>query len=173
MNVQEKLSMGVLVLNQSYEALQICNVRKAIILVLKEKAFVIEYIKGLKLKSVNREFSIPSIIRIEKYIRIKRNTIKLSKENIFSRDKFTCQYCGAINRPLTIDHIIPRVKGGSDSWTNLVTACQICNNNKGHRDLKETNLNLRIKPKKPHRLHSLHSRMKNNREEWKIYLYLD
>ncbi len=173
MNVQEKLSMGVLVLNQSYEALQICNVKRAIKLVLKEKASIIEHIKDIKLKSVTREFLIPSIIRIERYIQINRYSIKLNKENIFKRDNYTCQYCGKNNQPMTIDHIIPKIKGGKDSWINLVTACQSCNNKKGRRDLKETNLSLLIKPKKPHRLYSLQSKMIKNRDEWKIYLYLD
>jgi len=173
MTTQEKITMGVLVLNQSYEPLQICNVRRAMLLVLKEKASVIEHVKDLKIYTVNREFDVPSIIRVEKYIRIKRFYIKLTKENIFKRDKYICQYCGATGVPLTVDHVVPRVKGGKDTWTNLVTACERCNNLKGHRDLKDTNLKLINKPKKPHRLHSLQGKMRPDRQEWKSYLYLE
>ena len=173
MNSQQKLELGVLVLNQSYEPLQICNVKRAFLLVFKEKASIIEYMKNYKLKTISREFPIPSIIRIEKYISIKRFYIKLSKENIFRRDQYVCQYCGSTQKPLTIDHIIPKVKGGLDSWPNLVTACQDCNNRKGDKDLIETSLKLLSKPNKPHRLHSLYAKIKNSPKEWKSYLHID
>ncbi len=173
MNHLNTINIAVLVLNQSYEPLQFCNVKKAIILVLKEKASVIHHLQNSRLKTVNREYKVPSIIRLERYIRIKNHYVKLTKDNIFKRDKYTCQYCGTTAAPLTIDHIVPKGRGGKDTWTNLVTACQKCNNKKGNHRLSETNLTLKIKPKRPNRIHVLQTKMDMNREEWKSYLFLE
>ncbi len=173
MSPQDVINVAVLVLNQSYQPLQFCNVRRAIILVIKEKASVIEHLHNTRIRTINKEYKVPSIIRLEKYINTRNHYVKLTKEAIFKRDNYRCQYCGADKKPLTIDHIVPKVKGGQDSWTNLVTACQKCNNLKGNKSLKQMHMTLLSKPKKPNRIHVLQSKMNFNRDEWKTYLFLD
>jgi 5-methylcytosine-specific restriction endonuclease McrA len=141
--------------------------------VFKEKASVIEHLRGKHIRTVNRKYKIPSIIRLETYITIRNHHVRLSKENIFKRDKYCCQYCGTSKQPLTIDHVVPKNKGGKDTWSNLVTACQRCNNLKGNKNLEDLNMQLRSNPKKPNRLRVLQSKMDINRTEWKTYLFLD
>ena len=127
------LNRRVLVLNQSYEPLMVIGAKRAIILLLSEKVDSLENYRE-KIHSTYLILPLPSVIRLREYARIKRKEIVLSRKNILKRDNHTCQYCGIRSVPMTIDHIIPRQKGGEDSWYNLVAACVRCNT------LKETKL---------------------------------
>jgi len=172
----EELSItnrSVLVLNQTYEPLHICNVRRAIVLLIEQKASMVEVVDHLVLCSASSEFPVPTIIRINRYVRVHNWYAVLNKANIFRRDNHTCQYCEATNVPLTIDHIIPKVLGGKDTWENLVTACICCNNKKGDRLLESTGLALKSMPKRPHKIHTLQRFSGAPLEEWRPYLYLD
>jgi 5-methylcytosine-specific restriction endonuclease McrA len=164
---------SVLVLNQTYEPLHICDVKRAIVLILENKATLVNSRNGRFLKTVDQIFPLPSIIRIQRYVRIKHWDAFLSRTNIFKRDNYTCQYCGAHNVPLTIDHVVPKVLGGEDTWTNLVTACLPCNNCKGNKTPHEAGLKLVNKPRKPHRVHTLQRFVDSPIDDWRPYLFLD
>ena len=168
----EKLLKKVLLLNNSYEPLSIVNGKKAIIMLITDK---VEYIEktSIDIKSEKISIIIPSIIKLKKYIYIKRRNIPLTRKNIFKRDKNKCQYCGKTNIILTIDHVIPRNKGGNDTWENLVSACNKCNLIKGSTLLKDTEMFLLQKPKKPHYLIYMQDYVLNNEyKSWKPYLYM-
>ncbi|HOU18298.1 MAG TPA: HNH endonuclease [Candidatus Marinimicrobia bacterium] len=167
------INRNVLVLNQTYEPLHICDVKRAIVLILEDKASLVKAFDHQMLKTVRQNFEIPSVIRIHKYIKVQHWEAVLNKANIFRRDNFTCQYCGARNVPLTIDHIIPKVHGGQDTWTNLITACITCNNKKGNRNLIESGMVLRTKPIKPHKINTLQRFAESPIDEWRPYLFLE
>jgi|DewCreStandDraft_5_1066085.scaffolds.fasta_scaffold00864_22 5-methylcytosine-specific restriction endonuclease McrA len=163
----------VLVLNQSYEPILICNVRKALLLLLLDKAELVETRNGALIRSVRHAYPYPSVIRLHAYIRVPYKKVELSRRNILRRDGFACQYCGTRSAPLTIDHVIPRSRGGSDSWENLVTACVPCNNRKGNRTPEEAGMRLRSIPRKPNHIVFLRNFMGSVEREWRPYLFAD
>jgi 5-methylcytosine-specific restriction endonuclease McrA len=167
------INRGVLVLNQTYEPLLICDVKRAVVLLIEQKASMVKTVDHKMLHSVSEAFPVPTVIRIHKYIRLQNWHVVLNKANIFRRDNHTCQYCGARNVPLTIDHIIPKVLGGKDTWYNLVTACIKCNNKKGNRRLEDTGMALQASPKKLHKIHTLQRFTGAPLDEWRPYLFLD
>ena len=148
----------VLVLNSSYEPLHFTNWKRAIILLFKEKAKVIS----------------SSVIRLVNYVIIpfRRMTNMYPTRNlIYKRDKNKCQYCGS-TKSLTIDHVIPKSKGGEDTWENLVVACSSCNVKKGDKLLEQTNMKLARTPRAP--VSKVLMDLENsNREEWKEFSYID
>jgi 5-methylcytosine-specific restriction endonuclease McrA len=166
------LNAKVLVLNQSYEPITICNIRKAIVLILLKKAELISKDNRKTLRSINGNFPWPSIIRLSKYISVPYKNVVLSRKNILRRDVYKCSYCGRGDLPLTIDHIVPKAKGGIDSWENLVSACTKCNNKKGDRTPAEAGMHLMIRPFKPNHLLFIKNVVGKIDEVWKPYLYL-
>ena len=115
----------------------------------------------------------PLIVKLKSYIYLERRKIALTRKNIFKRDSYKCQYCGKTNLILTIDHVIPKNKGGNDTWENLVSACKKCNLNKGNTLLKDTDMFLIKKPKKPHYLIYMQDYVVNKEyKSWKPYLYM-
>ncbi|HWO93263.1 MAG TPA: HNH endonuclease [Dehalococcoidia bacterium] len=142
------VSTPVLVLNQMYEPLNVCNVRRAFVLVDRGKAEVLE--RGDEwIRSVSAAFPTPSVIRLMTQIRRPRPTVRLSRREVFQRDKYTCQYCGQVARDLTLDHVIPRHRGGRHTWENLVTACKRCNHRKAGRTPSEARMRLSTEPTAP------------------------
>lgn len=141
-------SATVLVLNQNYEPLNVCNARRAFVLVDRGKAEVLEHRHG-SIRTVTRRYSVPSVIRLIYLIRRPRSPRKLSRREIFLRDRYTCQYCGREGRDLTIDHVLPRHRGGSQVWDNLVSACKACNHRKAGRTPEEARMKLLQQPKAP------------------------
>jgi 5-methylcytosine-specific restriction endonuclease McrA len=135
----------VLVLNASYEPLNICSWRRAVLLLLNGKAEQIEH-NG---KLIYADFPLPTVIRLRSYVKIPYKEISLSRRNLLHRDNYTCQYCGDRRHDLTIDHIVPRSKGGTDTWENVVAACLKCNVKKGSRTPKEANMVLSFTPRRP------------------------
>ncbi|KAA3648110.1 MAG: HNH endonuclease [Chloroflexi bacterium] len=142
------LSEPVLVLNANYEPLNVCTIRRAVGLIVSDKASMIANGRG-EIRTVRSTFPIPSIIRLERMIKRPRPTVKLNKQEIFRRDNFTCQYCGKQTNKLTVDHVKPRRLGGSFSWENLVAACPPCNHRKGGRTAEQANMRLKRRPKAP------------------------
>lgn len=138
----------VLVLNANFEPINVCNIRRALGLILTDKASMILNGRGY-IQAVNRAYPIPSIIRLEKMVHRPRPRVKLNRREIFRRDNYTCQYCGRHSTDLTIDHVIPRHMGGKHEWTNVVAACSHCNHHKGGRTLEEANMRLLRHPKEP------------------------
>jgi 5-methylcytosine-specific restriction endonuclease McrA len=147
------------VLNVTYEPLRPVPVRRAINLVIKGKATIIEEHSTLHIVTGNDIFPIPVQIRMNYLVkgngRNMRSPAALTQTNMFLRDKFTCQYCDRHKSQLlrgeilTRDHVHPQSKGGKDVWTNVVTACNVCNNKKANNFLSETNLTLRKPPHVP------------------------
>lgn len=141
-------SKRALVLNQDYSPVTVCNVQKAFLLVYLNKAEILETDNKLKLRSITRNFPFPSVIRLINYIHKPYMGVMLSRQNIYKRDEHTCQYCG-VSKDLTLDHLIPRSKGGKSSWNNLVTACKRCNARKGDSKPEENDMVLSRLPFKP------------------------
>lgn len=167
---------SVLVLNASYEAINICNSKRAIIMILKGIAVAEENTKKF-FHSPSFKISVPSVIRINKYVRIKYQLISFTRKNIFLRDNFTCYYCNEKFKPkeLTLDHVLPKSKGGWNNWDNIVTACIHCNKKKGDRTPEEANMKLRKTPKEP--TIPIHFQIIRNlsvsRQQWNKYLFVD
>ncbi|HLG50304.1 MAG: HNH endonuclease [Chloroflexi bacterium] len=142
------VSGAVLVLNQNYEPLNVCNEKRAIVLVNRGKAEILEHGNGL-IRTPSQTFARPSVIRLVYLIRRPRPKARLTRREVFLRDNFTCQYCGVRSKDLTIDHVIPRHRGGKHTWENLVSACRSCNHRKGGKTLEEAKMTLRRPPAPP------------------------
>ncbi len=142
------MNSSVLVLNQNYEPLNVCNTRRALVLVIDGKAEVLEEY-AFTVCSPSRIFQSPAVIRLIYMIRRPRPKVKLTRREVFIRDNFTCQYCGRQAGDLTIDHIVPRSRGGGHTWDNLVSACKSCNHRKGGKSLNEARMALRTQPHEP------------------------
>jgi 5-methylcytosine-specific restriction endonuclease McrA len=159
----------VLVLNASFEPLNITSWRRAVVLLLKGKAEQLEH-NG---KFLYKDFPLPSVIRLRQYVRVPYKEIPLTRRNILERDRNTCQYCDRKGDQLTLDHVIPRSRGGGDTWENLVAACVRCNVKKGNRTPKEAGMILLFQPRRPHS--SLHFEIikhtqDDRNQEWKKYV---
>lgn len=140
----------VLVLNRSFEPLQICDVRRAIVLLFTGRAERVEDTADL-VRSPSVVMVIPSVIRLQRYIRRPtKQTLSFNKKNILKRDGYTCNYCGTNSgERMTIDHVVPRSVGGKTIWENVVSACRSCNTRKGSRTPQEAGMRLLRQPGKP------------------------
>lgn len=145
----------VLLLNESEEILKIISWKRAVSLLEAGKAKKpFGYDKTYNIRTIDGVYELPAAIVLVRYVRVPwdNNKTKPTRRNVFKRDDWTCQYCGKKckdPKKLTIDHVHPRCKGGDSSWTNLVTACFACNNKKSNSLLKEIEMKLKRKPKKP------------------------
>lgn len=137
---------NVLVLNASYEPLNITGWRRAVILLIKGKAERIEY----STKILYAGFPLPTVIRLLHYVRVPYKEMPLTRRNVLHRDDHACQYCGYTGDDLTLDHVVPRSRGGIDSWENIVTACVHCNVKKGNRTPQEAYMLLQKSPRRPY-----------------------
>jgi len=142
------LNYPVLILNQNYEPLNICRVRRAIVLVLSGKAEVTETDSNI-IRSTSFSMISPSVVRINHMVKRPRPKAKLTRQRVFARDSHTCQYCGKKTPELTLDHVIPRHAGGEHSWENVVSACKACNQRKAGHTPKEARMKLSRKPFQP------------------------
>lgn len=156
----------VLVLNADYSPMNITSLKKGFKLVFKGKAEVVSEDNAFSIVTDKRTFYRPSIIRLVKYVSYPYKKIPLSKQNIFKRDNFTCAYCPS-TKDLTLDHIIPKSKGGGNTWLNLTTCCFKCNAKKGDKSLEEVGMVLLRKPFQPSHFYFL-SKLAV-KEEWKVY----
>ena len=138
----------VLVLNQNYEPLNVCDTRRAVGMLIGGKAEIVENGRG-ELHSASQTFPFPSVIRLSYLIRRPRPRVKLTRREIFRRDGYRCQYCGLETHSLTMDHVVPRHRGGAHTWENLVSACPSCNRRKGGRTPEEAHMALLHVPYEP------------------------
>ncbi len=139
----------VLVLNATYEPIHVCGVKRAVVLLLKEKAEVIEG-GGGELHAERTSLPRPGIIRLRTYAPVpRRNRRRLTRRAVFARDEWACQYCGS-GSDLTVDHVIPRSKGGSSEWENVVACCASCNRRKADRLPHQARMFPRSTPRAPH-----------------------
>lgn len=164
----------VLVLNATYEPIHITAARRAIVLVLKGVARTEEENHAV-VHSPSFSMLVPSVIRLLEYRHIPRQTRALSRKNILLRDRNTCQFCGNVfpSSELTLDHVIPRSRGGQTAWENLVACCHRCNNIKGDRTPEEAGLMLIRRPR-PYTLHTSRQLMRllgHAEEKWRKYLF--
>ncbi len=139
---------AVLVLNQNYEPLNVCNARRAFVLVDRGKAEVLEHGQGA-LRTALHSFPLPSVIRLIYMIRRPRPQMRLTRREVFVRDNYTCQYCARQTKDLTIDHVMPRHRGGRHTWDNLVSACRSCNHRKAGHTPAEAHMKLLKEPARP------------------------
>ncbi|MBF6613963.1 MAG: HNH endonuclease [Chloroflexi bacterium] len=162
----------VLVLNQNFEPLNVCNARRALVLVLCGKAEVLELNHQI-IHTPSLAIHCPSVIRLSHLIRRPRPRARLSRREVFIRDGYTCQYCGVRTRDLTLDHVIPRSKGGPHTWDNLVSACRNCNHRKGGKSVAEARMHLARLPREPRAsvYNMVYRCMENGPlNEWLVYL---
>jgi len=138
-----------LVLNATYEPLSVVPARRALVLVLYERADVVET-NGHIWRSEHLTVSSPSVVKLRRYVRLRYDRrVPLNRRSIFMRDDFTCQYC---DRPAeNVDHVVPRSQGGQHEWSNVVAACRRCNTKKGGRTPEQAGLRLRRLPRIPPR----------------------
>ena len=141
----------VLVLNATYEPINVCTLRRATVLLLKEKAELLERREGAVLHSEHMTLDHPDVIRLTNYVRIPREAHrrKITRRAVLARDSWTCQYCGSTKSGLTVDHVIPRSRGGGSTWDNIVAACPTCNRKKGNRLPREIHMHPKNAPKPP------------------------
>src|SRR6195952_856495 len=174
---QPAMQTPVLVLNASYEPINICGARRALVLVLKGVAKTEEE-HGLMLHAARMRIAMPSVIRLLEYRRIPHQTRALSRKNILLRDRNSCQYCSVVLTAgeLTLDHVVPRSRGGLSTWENLVACCHNCNRRKGHQMLHEwTDMKLQREPR-PFSLHTSRHIMRmigSADAAWRKYLYFE
>jgi 5-methylcytosine-specific restriction endonuclease McrA len=159
----------VLVLNQDFSPLMVCSIERAFILVYLNKSEMVRSANGHKLRSVTRSFPMPSVIRLNRYVNAPYKGVNLTRQNIFKRDNFECQYCGT-KRDLTLDHVMPSSRGGPHSWLNLVSACKRCNAKKGDYTPDEAGMSLKYKPYKPSYAIFLRDINGMKQEEWDEFL---
>ncbi|MCX6130767.1 MAG: HNH endonuclease [Proteobacteria bacterium] len=165
--------MKTLVLNAGYEPVRIVSWQKAMILLLSEKAELVKAYDSI-VRSAKRTYSCPQIIKLKRYIKsfaALAGTLSYSRQNVFRRDKYHCQYCNKkmTDKLATIDHVIPRSKGGLDTWENTVCACITCNSRKGNRTPEESQMSLIRHPKRPNMSHALRELLDEfDCQEWSL-----
>ena len=170
----DRLHKPVLVLNASYEPINVCAARRALVLVLKGVASA-EELSHVLVHSSRQALPMPSVIRLLEYRRIPHQTRALSRKNILMRDRYTCQYCHKTlpSAELTLDHVIPRSRAGETTWENLVACCHPCNNRKGSRTPEEAGMKLARAPR-PFSLHTSRHLMRllaKSDNQWQKYLF--
>lgn len=165
------MSQEVLVLNSDYEPLNVCNLRRAIILVYLGKADILHArdeelaaaaaMEGIDANAYHRggqtmlataegeAIAAPSVVKLRHHVRRPLPELKLSRRSVFARDNFTCQYCGSHGKDLTIDHVIPKRHGGGMQWENLVACCRRCNTKKGDKAPEKVGMKLIRQPRRP------------------------
>jgi 5-methylcytosine-specific restriction endonuclease McrA len=160
----------VLVLNASYEPLNVCSLRRAHVLVWKGKAEILES-HDRPLRSACTSFRRPHVIRLVTYVRVPRGvTRRISRRVLFARDGWECMYCGSGGNRLTLDHVVPRSRGGTSVWENVVTSCAPCNHRKGDRLLEETGMSLRKHPRPPTPVLFIRLTAEHIPDTWRRYL---
>jgi 5-methylcytosine-specific restriction endonuclease McrA len=159
----------VLVLNATYEPLNVCSPRRALVLLLKEKAEVVES-SAAAFHTGHAVYPLPHVIRLRDYVRVpRRSSMRITRRAIFARDRHRCQYCGS-DRHLTIDHVVPRSKGGTDTWDNVVTSCAPCNRKKGDRLLHHAGFDLLRHPRPPEPSAFVFLHVDRIHDSWRPYL---
>lgn len=162
-----------LLLDSSFRPIRVLSWRRAMVLDLLDRADVLEYYDAY-VHTVSDAFPIPAVLKLKRFVHLRSVRVALSRKNVFARDGHACQYCGAegTTRRLTMDHVLPRSRGGSTSWENLVTACEPCNRRKGNRTPHEAGMPLRTPPRKPSALPAGRRGISLGvpPEEWQAYL---
>ena len=149
--------------------MSVCTAHRAFLLIYLKKAEMLNSATDQFLRTVSRSFPMPSVIRIHNYITLPYRGVVMTRHNIFKRDKHECQYCGT-GKDLTLDHVIPRSRGGRSIWKNLVSACKGCNARKGDYTPQEAGMKLINQPYKPSYVVFIRESSGYVQEEWRPYL---
>ncbi len=166
------LNRAVLVLNTNYAPLTITTAKRAICLHVTEKIDIVEsYLEEIHSPSIT--YSLPSVVKLRAFVHYNSMDVILSRRNLLQRDNHTCQYCGKTSGKLTIDHVIPRERGGRDLWENLVIACSPCNLKKNNLTPEEAGMPLLKHPRRPNRIHYFQKFVKQHQTGWKPYLFME
>ncbi len=168
----QSLNGSALVLNANYAPLTICSVKRAICMVFLEKVDILEE-KDQVIHSPSCSMRIPSVVKLKSYLRYNSLEVILSRRNVLMRDNHECGYCGKRNGLLTIDHIVPRERGGKNTWDNLITACSPCNLAKSNRTPEEAGMPLLKRPTKPNRIHYFQQFVNEYTSNWRPYLFME
>ncbi len=163
---------SVLVLNATYEPLNVVSLRRAVVLLLKDKAEILEAAES-RIHAERLSMPTPLVIRLIYYVRVPHHLdVPCTRRTVLIRDEYTCQYCGATppRSQLTVDHVLPKVRGGQTTWDNVVCACQTCNLRKGSRTPQEANMTLRSAPGRPRYLAMVLFSQASTRQIWSKYL---
>jgi 5-methylcytosine-specific restriction endonuclease McrA len=161
--------MRTLVLNAGYEPLAVVSFRRALLLVINQKATVLEPVANQKVHSSTVEFDMPSVILLTRYVRIPHlRRVPLSRRGVLRRDAHRCAYCG--KNASTVDHVVPKSRGGKDTWENLVACCLKCNNTKSDRTLAEIGWSLSFTPRMPNTADFTVRGAERLEPEWSDYL---
>jgi 5-methylcytosine-specific restriction endonuclease McrA len=165
------LSNSVLVLNASYEPINVVSAKRALVLICKGAAIVQEK-SAQVLRTARMNLPLPAVIRLLSYRNIPRRTHAVSRKGIMLRDGYACQYCqrGSSSAKLTLDHVTPKSRGGKSTWENLVACCYPCNNRKGDRTPAEARMPLARQPKQ-FGVHARHKLLSQGSELWGKYLF--
>jgi 5-methylcytosine-specific restriction endonuclease McrA len=167
------LCRQVLILNQNFEPISVCSVKRAIVMIYLGKAETIETVDSKVLRSQSVKIPVPSVIRLDFYVKVPVKRIMLTRKNIIKRDGGRCQYCGKKKAQMTVDHVIPKIYGGSDTWENLVCACSECNNKKSHHTFEQIGFSLIRKPRKPNHITFIQQFIGISDNRWRQYLFMD
>ena len=171
---------GVLLLNASYEPLTIITQRRALSLILKGRVEA-ACAEAIEMRGVASALSIPTVIRLRRYINVPQRGVRWSRKAVLQRDQYICAYCGIqpgqpqrrqmlAKQNFTVDHILPISRGGKNTWGNTICACPLCNQRKGNRTPHEANMKLRWEPKTPRVNYVVASG--EVPATWKVYLEL-
>ncbi len=164
----------VLLLNISYEPLKVINWQRAINMLFLGKVEVIEEYTR-ELHSVSFTIKLPSVVRLLNMVKRNKSPVKFSRQNIYARDRYKCQYCGGRfpTEELTYDHVVPRARGGKTEWENIVTCCMECNRKKGGRTPHEASMRLIRKPTRPAWVPAVRITIgfREVPQSWRDYLY--
>jgi Restriction endonuclease len=166
------LRSAVLVLNANYSPMTVCTAKRAITLYFLDKIDILSNYRE-KVHSPSITLDIPSVIKIKTYIKNHNMAVEISRKNVLERDSYTCQYCSKQSNALTVDHVIPKFRGGQDIWENLVAACKECNQKKAERMPEEAGMPLKRKPKRPNRIHYFQKYVKERQIDWRPYLFME
>ena len=164
------LAGHVLVLNQDYQALAVTSVERAVGLVFLQKAEMVAARSDRALRSTRSSYPWPSVVRLKRYVRVPYRKVLLTRRNVLRRDGHRCAYCDAAER-LTIDHVVPKSRGGRDTWENLVAACTPCNNRKGNRTPEEARMPLLRRPFRPSHVMYMRDLIGTGEDAWKPFLF--
>ena len=165
---------ATLLLDNGYQPLSVVGWQRALMLDLSDRVDVVEYYENIQVRSPSRSFQLPAVIRLRQYLRRIPRVLPYSRRNVLMRDEGTCQYCGC--QPawgkLTVDHVLPRSRGGQSSWENVVACCRRCNSRKGGRTPEEARMPLLAKPVRPGLLRQGRIAVRRSEvpEEWALYL---
>ena len=160
--------MQVLVLNNAYQPINVTTLIRGFNLVFKGKAEIVEHLSEMPIVTSRKNYKRPTVIRLLRYISVPFRKVNLSRENIFRRDDYKCIYCGD-KENLTIDHVIPKSRGGKNRWINLVSCCSSCNTKKDNKTPEEAGMNMSHEPFRPTYLYFV-EKFKKVHESWNIYV---